>query len=208
MFSEFKVKLINSQPTKMKSKFIITILIFMLAFNVFGQVSEKGKIGLSYSLGGVKLMSNTDFTKDLKAKSVESVGLIYLFPLKQGLEMESGLNYSLFHFSKNAELASENFEGSMSVIDIPIGVRATFEKYFFVNGGALLDFNTANSLPISSQSGIGLFGGLGFNYDFKVGLSLFANPYVKLHSIIPFGKMANHQRLMDAGVRIGVTYRL
>lgn len=211
MFSEFGTKVINNQTLNMKSKTVLTILICLLSTNVFGQISEKGKVGFSYSFGGVSLISKKDFSKELTAKSSSSVGLVYLHPLKQGLELESGLTYSLFNYIQKAdpEVGGNDFDGNISVIDIPIGVRATFGKYFFINGGGLIDFTATNSVPISSQSGIGLYGGLGVVADFDFGGSLFLNPYIKLHSLIPFGNWKEQDRIFETlGVKIGFTYKL
>ena len=211
MFSEFGTKVINNQTLNMKSKTVLTILICLLSANVFGQISEKGKVGLSYTFGGISLISKKDYAKELSASSSGTVGLVYLHPLKQGFELESGLTYSLFNFNQktDTETGGNDFDGNISVIDIPIGVRATFGKYFFINGGGLIDFTATNSLPISSQSGIGLYGGLGVAADFNFGGSLFLNPYLKLHSLIPFGNWKEQDRIFETlGVKIGFTYKL
>lgn len=195
----------------MRIKIVLTTLLFLFSINGFGQTSEKGKIGLTYSFGGVKLLANQAVSKELTPNNAETVGIVYLHPLKSGLELETGLVYSLFGFSKPSatENGANEIDGKISVIDVPVGVRATFGKYFFLNGGGLIDFTPTNSLPISSQSGIGLYGGLGVVADFKFGGSLFLNPYVKLHSLIPFGNWKDQDRIFETlGVKIGFTYKL
>lgn len=191
----------------MKLRTVLIVLICLFSTYGFGQ----GKVGLTYSFGGVSLLSKKEYAKELSPNSSSTVGMVYLYPVKDGLELESGLTFSLFNFSERSDTETDikDFDGNISVIDIPVGVRATFGKYFFLNGGGLIDFTATNSLPISSQSGIGLYGGLGIIADFDFGGSLFLNPYVKLHSLIPFGNWKGQDRILETlGVKIGVTYKL
>lgn len=211
LFTEFGVKVINNHTSEMRIKFIIIAFICLFSAHIFGQKTEKGKIGIGYSFGGVSLLSENDFAKSLTPNSSSAASLIYLYPLKMNLELESGLTYSLFNFNKNSETEADTkeFNGNMSLIDLPIGVRATFGKYFFINGGGLIDFTLSNSLPIRSQSGIGLYGGLGIVGDFDFGGSIFLNPYVKLHSLIPFSSWKGQDRILETiGVKFGFTYKL
>lgn len=98
---------------------------------------------------------------------------------------------------------------SFSLINIPHTLRLNFLRYCFINGGILIDIDAGN-LPFDSQNGIGGILGLGLKYEFKSGISFFANPYVKAHSLIPFSSWENHQSLMEDGnsFRFGLIYRL
>lgn len=196
----------------MKSKIILLTFTTLLSVTTFGQNLGKGSIGLSYSFGGVSLITKKNFVKELSANSSRTVGLVYLHSLTQGVELESGLTYSLFNYynrKTDSEIGENDFNGNICIIDIPIGIRATFGKYFFINGGGLIDFTTTNSLPISSQSGIGLYGGLGIVANYNFGGSLYLNPYLKFHSLIPFGNWNDQDRIFETlGVKIGFTYKL
>ena len=79
-------------------------------------------------------------------------------------------------------------------------------KFLFVNGGLLLDFEVENEV-IDPQSGFGLGIGIGGEYIFTSGFNIFVNPYLNQHALFPFQKEQHHQRLLDAGVRLGVGYR-
>ena len=94
----------------------------------------------------------------------------------------------------------------LSLINIPLTVRANFANYFFVNGGLLLDFETSSSKIIDNQSGVGALLGVGAQYQLNNRLGLFINPYTKLHALIPFASETYHDRLWEWGVRVGVTY--
>jgi len=100
------------------------------------------------------------------------------------------------------------YSAKFSLINIPVTLRVNFLKYFFINGGILFDIDSSASSPIDSQTGIGSILGLGIKCDFKSGLSVFANPYLKAHSMIPFSSGDNHQRLMESGFRFGLMYQL
>ena len=68
--------------------------------------------------------------------------------------------------------------------------------------------DAGTSGPIDGQTGIGSMLGLRIKYDFKSGLSVFVNPYYKMHSLVPFSSGDNHQRLMESGFRFGLMYQL
>ena len=55
------------------------------------------------------------------------------------------------------------------------------------------------------QTGIGAIFELATKYDFDFGMSVFVNPYLKIHSIFPFQLMRYHQRVLENGKRIGLT---
>ena len=92
------------------------------------------------------------------------------------------------------------------MINIPLTVRANFFKYFFANGGMIADIDITKSKNADSQSGIGAMIGIGAKYDFPSGLSIFVNPYIKLHSLVHFSTDNYHYRLYNEGIRAGIMY--
>ena len=176
---------------------------------VKSQNHESGKIGLAYSFNAGSILNNPLPESSVKysVSSASGFELIYLYPAGKSVEWETGVNYTLFNISsKPATLPDSTY--TLSLVSLPIGVRASIDKNFFVNGGLLLDFDMNGYAPVSHQTGVGLYAGLGAKYDFKFGGSIFVNPFVKVHSLIPYTSWKNHQRLLDGGVKIGFAYRL
>lgn len=198
----------------MKSKTILFTIFAMLSVSAFGQNSEKGSIGVSFSPFAKSsfLSSKNDASLHVDFQQATAVGINYLMPVSKVFSLETGVEYNLFKLNtftdSNTEFANDTLASTLSLIEIPVAFRVNFAEVLFFTSGILFDFDMNSSAPISKQSGIGLMAGLGLKYDFKMGLSLFANPFVKLHSLIPFNSWKNHQRIMDAGVRVGVMYRL
>lgn len=196
----------------MKLKSVFSLIIGLLPIFINAQTTEKGKIGLNYSLNGgtsvIQPALEGDASKDITAAS--GIGLIYLKPINPWLEWETGLTYTLYKVKTTSspvpEVTTRN--STLSLLDIPIGVRAGFWKYFFASGGLLLDLDMMSNSSISSQTGIGLMLGLGVKYDFSFGGSLFINPYGKLHALLPFSSDKHQDRILESGLKFGITYQL
>jgi hypothetical protein len=198
----------------MKHLFVkFTAMCLFLAFSLVASAQEKGKIGLSYTLDGGASTVQLKSSEGGGYSSVDnfaSVGFIYMRPLKNWLELETGLNYSLYNLRNSPApmIDAPTTTSSVSLIDIPVGVRATFLKYIFANGGLMLDMDMNSGGGVSNQIGVGVMLGLGVKYDFKFGGSIFFNPNIKWHSLLPFSMDSYHQSLVEGGWKIGVTYKL
>ena len=77
---------------------------------------------------------------------------------------------------------------------------------FFAIGRVLVDIDIADSDDYNKQIGLGAIMGIGAKYDFTPGLSVFVNPYSKVHSLLSFTMENNHKRLANAVIRLGVMY--
>ncbi|NLO71755.1 MAG: hypothetical protein GX102_12605 [Porphyromonadaceae bacterium] len=195
----------------MKLKIIILALICLLPALIPGQTPDKGKIGISYSIGGATSFADrTEGAPDFEFSNATSFGLNYLAPKNNLIAWETGVNYSLYNIKTLPAdgVDREISNSTMTLIDIPLGVRADFADFFFVNGGMLIGFEMTNNSTFHSQSGFGVYGGAGGNYDFKFGGSIFINPFVKIYSLLPFAEWKNHSKLLEYGVRIGVLYKI
>ena len=193
-------------------KLLILSAILFTFSTTYAQTTDKGKIGITYSLnGGTSILQPAlDGAASHTVTDASGIGLIYLRPINHWLELETGLNYSLYKITITSAptLQTTTSNSNLSLIDIPIGVRAGFWKYFFANGGLLLDLDMMSNSHVDSQSGIGLMLGVGVKYDFKFGGSLFATPYGKIHSLVPFGFDKYHERILESGFKFGFTYKL
>lgn len=198
----------------MKPKSLV-ILILLLVTSLFTNAQKSinnPRVGVTFSSFGVNepiRYTDLDGAPDFSSKSFYSFGVNYIHPLNSWLDIETGVEYSRHTITVKQILPPMNipsYENSFSIINIPITVRTNFSKYFFVNGGLLLNIETGTPSVIDKQTGIGAMLGVGGQYEFNNGLGLFLNPYVKAHTLIPFFAEKYYQRLMEAGVRIGVTY--
>ena len=179
--------------------------------------SERGKIGITFSTFGASNVSQGLFIVGAgyyKNSYYYSVGVNYIYPLNNWLGAETGIEYSKYNikaFSSNYDGTGSKFYGErdLSLIGIPLTLRANFWRFFFANAGTFvdLDFSSKDEI-INNQTGMGFVMGLGVNYDFEFGMSLFANPFLRLHSVIPFAQKKHYKRLFDCGVRFGITYDL
>lgn len=203
-----------------KSAFFILCFIFVASLFTYAQKNEekprKGQIGITFSSFGDNdvvrskdLLGSASYIGD----NFFTFGINYLCKLNNTFDIETGIEYSnhkiiirpmMFH---NMDY-SPNYSANFSLINIPVTLRVNFLKYCFLNGGILFDMDASTSSPIDGQTGIGSMLGLGIKYDFKSGLSVFVNPYYKMHSLVPFSSTDNHQRLMESGFRFGLMYKL
>lgn len=198
-----------------------SLLIFCLVFTIstFAQKSEgesrKGNIGITFSSFGENdvfrkepLMGEASYNSD----KFYILGFNYIYKLNKIFDLETGIEYAkhtiiIDPFDPPYNEAPSHSE-QFSLVNIPITARVNFLKYFFVNGGFILDIDPTVSSPIDSQDGIGALFGLGLKYDSKYGISAFVNPYFKSHSMISFSGVENRQRVMESGFRFGIMYKL
>ncbi len=68
--------------------------------------------------------------------------------------------------------------------------------------------NLPPNMDARTRTGFGAGVGAGAQYHFRSGLSLFVNPYVRGHSLLPLMGSKNHDSLWEEGIRIGLTVAL
>lgn len=174
-----------------------------------------GKIGISFTSFGsndvirfVRLEGAASYNSD----NFQTLGLNYLYPVNNWLEVETGIEYSWHSIfilpNLPPDMDDSPRQGSFALLQIPATVRLNFWKYFFMNSGLFLDIDGNLNSPIDSQTGIGVMIGLAMKYDFENGLSIFVNPNTKLHALLPFQPERYPERLLESGIRIGFNYNL
>jgi len=201
-----------------KQIFILALSLINLHFIIAQENDSKiknGKIGVTFSSFGENYVIR--FEEPLGAASYNSdyfytIGMTYVLPLQKWLEAETGLEYSKHSIIIQPDLPPNmdvtSRKEKISLVNIPITLRANFLKYFFVNGGLFIDIDSSINSPIDNQTGIGAIVGISAKYDFDFGISVFVNPYTKIHSLLPFQLERYPQRILESGVRIGLTYDL
>jgi hypothetical protein len=192
-------------------KLLIIVCLLTVQTSLDAQKKYSNKTGITFSSLGV----NDIFGKSGNAKYIYegknfyTFGLTYIRGLNKWLEIETGLEYLNHNIKVNPNTLNDIFmrtqDTKLLLLNIPATLRANFLKYFFVNGGVLIDIDVSNNRYIENQTGIGGIAGLGVNYDFNCGLSVFLNPYIKAHSWVDVGE---RQKILEKGFRLGITYDL
>jgi len=200
-------------------KIICLVLLSVSSFISSAQekVAEhrKSQIGISYSSFGSNdliYFQQLEGAASYNGEKFFTVGLIYLYPLKNKIDIETSIEYSYHKISimPNVPPGMDDTPAStsMSLINIPVTARVNFLRYFFIDGGLFLDIDAGTSEQLNSQTGIGAMMGLGIRYDSDYRISVFVNPYFKAHSLIPFSTNDHHQRLMESGFRFGLAFSM
>jgi long-subunit fatty acid transport protein len=177
------------------------------------QKELSNKIGVTFSsLGTNDIFEKSNTTNyNYEGENFYTLGLTYIRGFNKWLEIETGLEYSRhnINIALNIMPGTNAFKRTqktnISLLNIPVTLRFKFLKYFFVNGGVLIDIDASNSVYFENQTGFGAIAGFGANYDFDCGLSVFLNPYIKAHSWIDVGAQ---QKILEKGFRLGVAYDL
>lgn len=173
------------------------------------------KIGITFSSFGANEIVTIPAVKggpSFDSKSFYNFGITYIKGLNCYLELETGLEYSKHNiiYIPNAGTGSNptRYNKDFSIIDIPVTLRVNFLKYFFINGGLLLDIDVSSNTPVDRQIGLGTMLGIGVKYDWNNGVGVFVNPYSKMHSVVPFVDRHLHQMVSESGFRFGITYKI
>lgn len=150
------------------------------------------------------------------------LGLEYSLQLKKNLWLNAGaefakhmINVSYWMDNPNIPQIPDN-KGQLQLITVPVSVRLSFLKYFFIQGGVVFDKQVKNNVynrftgkdnVINDQSGIGALVKLGGQYRFKKHFTVFTGLYSEAHGLVFFNKPNFKKRLIDGGLRTGVQYR-
>lgn len=176
---------------------------------------RKGRVGVSFSSFGENSglwLTNVDGAASYDNGGFFAIGAHYGYPLNRWLDFETGVEYArhgitvVSVFTGGERPADKKV--MLSLIGIPLTFRANFLKYAFVNGGLQVDIDTSSGHNIDNQTGLGAMLGAGIKYDFKNGFSVFMNPYIRMHALVPFAPENLHLRICESGVRIGVSANL
>ena len=195
-------------------KSVCLVLVFLCLSTLLS--AQKGQLGITFSALSdndvARFRSVIDDSSTGAGKSF-TYGISYLKPLNKWLDIETGLEYLSCPIQTKSIVGTINGvttltrSATLSMLTAPVTVRANFLKYFFVNGGLLLDVDVSSNSIVNSQSGLGSVLGLGVKYDFKNGISVFVNPYSKIH-LFPLTFERDQQHFMESAVRFGVAYKL
>jgi len=194
----------------MKIKQLLSILIILFtSLPVFSQSAHEFRV--LYGKLDSRIMRKEELTGSGSYNTVnfDEFGIRYLKQITGKLYVETGLNYLGMQLKINPApmgIPMESRYEDLNIISVPVYANYTLGKYFFVNGGPIVDFQTTEN-SIDSQSGIGYSLGLGGKYELNK-FSLFINPNFKRHAVIPFDKEMYQQKLTEIGIQAGLGFRL
>jgi len=194
----------------------LIIILLMLPQALFSQENSADnhivKLGLTFSASPViqtLQLLNTEEDPEISGYDFFSAGIIGLISLEKYIAIETGIQISRGRFEINPWGAhSQNSSEYLSLVTVPLEMRSTFFRYFFVTGGLQFDFDFSEPGELHNQSGVGISLGSGLNYDFKNGLSIFLNPQIKVHSMISYTKVLSADKIIETAIRLGLLYRL
>ncbi len=202
-------------------KTTLIIIVFLLSKQVLTIAQENAKqpkinkLGITFSAFGDNIVYRKEELVGAASVTGDNFfvfGINYLQGLNKWLEIETAVEVGKYQFTINSnlppEMESTSSNKAAALVSIPLTLRANFLKYFYINGGIMLDMDVSGNNYIDDQTGIGTITGIAAKYDFKQGVSLFINPYVKFHSLLPFSIGENHQMIYEDGFRFGITYNL
>lgn len=198
---------------------LISIALFLSGNFLFSQESNtpatSKMLGIHFSSLGhnqVYQFQSLEGAPDYESDGFLVLGLNYMHYFNDGLALETGLEYGSYRLTPDhglpSGMATPGKALDISLMALPLVVRAHFWKYFFLNAGVLFHADVSNHNDIDAQNGIGGMAGLGLHCNFSSGVFLFANPYFNTYSLLSFSGINNAQRLLETGFRFGISYEL
>lgn len=197
------------------------LLLGMLVFPelTFSQTDKNAPhshaLGLSYSSFG---SDNLVYFRSLvgapgySSDKFQTLGLVFLYGINSSFTLESGIEYAMYtvkvHPNLPPNMDDTPYRTSFQLLTVPVSVRIHFPKYVYFNCGILLESNTGTNNSVDPLTGAGALLGLGFQYDFSAGISVFVNPFLKAHNLIPLSRNSSHPRMIESGFRFGMVYIL
>lgn len=198
---------------KPKTLIILSLLSLTYHFTIAQNSIRNKKVGITFSsFGENEPFQSADLVgaASYDSKSFYAFGINYIHPVNYWLDIETGVEYAKHTITLLPNLPPNMdrnpYDIDFSLINIPITLRANFLNYFFINGGLLIGIDASSSSPI--DRGLGAILGIGAQYEFNNGFGVFINPYSKAHALILFSSEKYPLRMIETGVRMGVTYIL
>jgi hypothetical protein len=191
----------------------LSLLLFFTNL-LFGQSSDASSSIDIYAPLFVNFQVNnirkTEGSPSYQSKNSYAFGINYMYSTCTCSAYEVGIefsNYTVTVVPAPTGQLQESHNEKISLISVPLELRLNFLKYFFVDGGFMIDIDVSKSGSISNQSGFGASAGLGIKYNFKSGIGFYINPYYKMNSWVSFAPSHNAQRISESALKFGLTYR-
>ncbi len=193
------------------------ILILFIGSHILAQNSNRINAFYGFAYNELIRNDNLDGAPSYKGKGSTIIGITYQKTIYKSLSLETGLEYSKnkieiipVYYPELRKNSSKNIvtnKADIHLVTIPVYANYTFLKYFYAKAGVLIDFETnrVEYPKTDDQSGIGFGAGIGGQYTFQ-NFTLFVNPMIRFHAIIPNEKENHHQHITESGIKIGIAY--
>lgn len=203
----------------MKKRIIFLLIGFCISYVSYAQRFDNsidyGKVGAAFSSFGnndLIYFKNMDEGPDFEGVKFYAFDVFYLYSINHFLTLESGIGMSFHQILVTPDLPPnievKKFEENITLVNIPLNVRMQFLYNFFITGGGFINLDFDDFTSIHKQTGLGANFGVGYQYDFEIGISVFLSPYAKVSTLLPVKSKVNYQRLVEYGLRFGVAYRI
>lgn len=187
-------------------KKLIVLILFMIGL-ISPSIGQENTYGLNFGMGsGFILRPALDGGASYNLNSGFSIGFDYSRKMRDNLHFQTGLNWYSNSvsvtpsFYPNIDMSPKT--NDLSLLYIPLFLKANMSRYFFVNGGLIIDYDITRNKIISSQSGIGSGIGLGTNIVNRENFGIQLNPYLNVHGIIRIKQENYPERVLDGGIKL------
>lgn len=188
---------------------LYTLIIFVVSLS--GQAQNRGEVRAYYGIAesGFLTFRQVEGTTGYSIENYQEFGIRYIHHTITNLSLASGIHYLQAEVAVRPAPSPQSFfeitTEQLHMISVPLLLHFRLGRYFFVNGGPMLDIQLTDNTH-DLQSGIALSLGIGAHYAIDH-FTLFLNPHVKSHALLPFEGSRYHQRLMLIGLQAGVGYQ-
>jgi hypothetical protein len=191
-------------------KYLISFILVFISLNLFSQEINKDSYGVSFGSGetGIYTIGNVVGGPGYVGVSTFEVGFNYYHPLNKFFYFESGLYWHhnkikiTPNFYPRADMTPRYTNLNLSYI--PVNLKVMFLKYFFIDGGMLLNMDVSTHSDISNQTAIGADFGLGVEIPVFKHYRIIINPYVNIHEIYKLDRHDLGENILGDGIRITI----
>lgn len=187
--------------------------VFVIIISTQIVYAQNSAVGISYDHifgGGATRLAQYDGFGSYHFQKGYKIALHYSYQLKDNFRITSGLQHQeqwmqSRNLSTTGELRTRDIK--VETINIPFYANLTFLKYFFIEGGPLLNIQTNKPYGVDQQTGIGFSGSLGAQYSIKK-ISFFVKSQGQIQTLIIFNGNSSRLRNTSNSLSIGIFYQL
>ncbi len=152
----------------MKTKFLFLIMLLVSTLS-FGQKNSRVEVEYSYMQSIFLEHEKIGNVTHSEFFGINRIGLFYNRKLYKWLRAEAGFNFMFSDYTTKFQATPNSVErdDAFFMICFPVVLSVEFLRYFYVKGGATVDFQTNEPKHSDKQLGIGSLFGFGVKYDYK-----------------------------------------